>query len=701
MKRMLLLLLVFAIACLYAQGDEMKTLETRKALDTHFKTAAPQLNRDAPTYSFAVLPTAFMDTYYDYMPGSYNSTPLHLLPDGSLYAAFHGTQTSASTRRVYYAFINGSDGSISTNYISSNSVAEGYCGIDLDPETSDPLFAWHAVMDADEYREDVFAYDAYHTLPGPGMLSEPFVLMDNGSWTGAYQPPFPTDDDFDWPYVYITKAPSYDQDGARRVYVIANNGTGHGTDGNPSENVLIAYTDYTTADLDAQNFASMDWHYETIPQMDEWNAGPDWIRPFHTTATMDDGRLAILGYIVGDSTVVDSYADPDLFVFYNDNYGEGDWGNYPLVNGQLYVDVPDSVATSFGGQDFFFGFTDSGHSTAAWDGLGRVHTPSIYALCGTNTDNGSSVYWSYYLNVKDLIWDSNTNTYTTVDIYPRGANPSDGVAMLPWDQDEDGLIDRDDDGNIVMASDWPIYWWETDDAFHENLIKISKNEEIGCMAMVWEDGLGSRYFNDSQLDEYAAYATVPEIFIAVSTDNGSTWSEPIVLNSIDTPELQGMIPEYVYIADKIEYAGEGAIKLHLMFYDDNSYGSFARGGDGTNAGGSLTYACIEVSGLDIAATGEHTAKPTAAIKLQNSPNPFNPETRISFSIPKNENVALSVYNVRGQIVKNLVSDKMEAGDHSITWNGRDNNGAACSSGVYFSRLQVGGQTTVRKMNLLK
>jgi hypothetical protein len=86
---------------------------------------------------------------------------------------------------------------------------------------------------------------------------------------------------------------------------------------------------------------------------------------------------------------------------------------------------------------------------------------------------------------------------------------------------------------------------------------------------------------------------------------------------------------------------------------------------------------------------------------QNYPNPFNAETTIDFSITTNEPVNLSIYNLTGQKVRDLVSGSLSAGNHSVIWNGRDNRGNPVSSGIYFSRFQQKGQTCIGNMLLLK
>jgi hypothetical protein len=81
---------------------------------------------------------------------------------------------------------------------------------------------------------------------------------------------------------------------------------------------------------------------------------------------------------------------------------------------------------------------------------------------------------------------------------------------------------------------------------------------------------------------------------------------------------------------------------------------------------------------------------------QNYPNPFNPETVISFSLPKEGQVTLSVFNISGQLVKELVNEKKPAGNHSINFNASDLN-----SGIYFYTLETGSTKLSKKMLFVK
>jgi fibronectin type 3 domain-containing protein len=87
---------------------------------------------------------------------------------------------------------------------------------------------------------------------------------------------------------------------------------------------------------------------------------------------------------------------------------------------------------------------------------------------------------------------------------------------------------------------------------------------------------------------------------------------------------------------------------------------------------------------------------------QNRPNPFNPTTTIEFSLRSPAQVTLSVYNVRGQLVRVLLDERRAAGLHKdVVWEGRNDAGQSVASGIYFYRLVAGDFTDTRKMVLLK
>jgi FlgD Ig-like domain len=85
----------------------------------------------------------------------------------------------------------------------------------------------------------------------------------------------------------------------------------------------------------------------------------------------------------------------------------------------------------------------------------------------------------------------------------------------------------------------------------------------------------------------------------------------------------------------------------------------------------------------------------------NYPNPFNPMTKISFSLPETQNVRLAVYGIDGKRVATLVNETRAAGLHEVLWKGRDDAGQSVASGMYFYRIEAGPYSQVRKMTLMK
>ena len=86
----------------------------------------------------------------------------------------------------------------------------------------------------------------------------------------------------------------------------------------------------------------------------------------------------------------------------------------------------------------------------------------------------------------------------------------------------------------------------------------------------------------------------------------------------------------------------------------------------------------------------------------NFPNPFNPSTLIQFSLAKAGKVNLAIYNVAGQKVRELVRNaELTPGIHNVLWDGHDDLGKPVSSGIYLSRLQMGGKALTSRMLLMK
>jgi hypothetical protein len=123
----------------------------------------------------------------------------------------------------------------------------------------------------------------------------------------------------------------------------------------------------------------------------------------------------------------------------------------------------------------------------------------------------------------------------------------------------------------------------------------------------------------------------------------------------------------------------------------------------------ITWTANDVRKLDLRFEAVQSLLPRVYSLNQNYPNPFNPATEITYAIPSSVNgaavastpVALQIFDIRGRVVRSLVSARQAPGNYSARWDGRNDRGISVSSGVYFYRLQTDHFTQTRKMLMVK
>jgi len=130
--------------------------------------------------------------------------------------------------------------------------------------------------------------------------------------------------------------------------------------------------------------------------------------------------------------------------------------------------------------------------------------------------------------------------------------------------------------------------------------------------------------------------------------------------------------------------------VRAIWADERS-GAYDIYGQNINGDGSL--------GMSLAPAPDTT--PVLIQLAQNHPNPFNPSTEISFSLPNRQHASLQVFDTRGRVVCTLLDAEAGPGPQTARWNGRDETGQVVPSGMYFYRLESGETRQVRKMVLIK
>ncbi|MBD3178662.1 MAG: T9SS type A sorting domain-containing protein [Candidatus Latescibacteria bacterium] len=158
--------------------------------------------------------------------------------------------------------------------------------------------------------------------------------------------------------------------------------------------------------------------------------------------------------------------------------------------------------------------------------------------------------------------------------------------------------------------------------------------------------------------------------------------------SIVFPDSSDKYVEYKYLFNSVY---ECTTQANRYFYIDDSYDA---------AGNPQVLEMDHYNACQPTDDGMEMPANSFTLK-QNYPNPFNPSTRISFSVPEAGRAVLRIYNVRGQLVRTLLDRRVEAGEMTVSWNGKDQNGRAVSSGVYFCNLRTSGMKATRKMVLLR
>ena len=108
--------------------------------------------------------------------------------------------------------------------------------------------------------------------------------------------------------------------------------------------------------------------------------------------------------------------------------------------------------------------------------------------------------------------------------------------------------------------------------------------------------------------------------------------------------------------------------------------------------------------IDEVSINENTVVPTSEF-IGCYPNPFNPQTTAYLNLNNDSKVSINVFNIKGELIRTLISESLSVGEHHVVWNGTDNNSNKVSSGIYFFEADVssddGDYTSVKKVILLK
>nr|MDK2850544.1 hypothetical protein [Candidatus Cloacimonadota bacterium] len=206
-----------------------------------------------------------------------------------------------------------------------------------------------------------------------------------------------------------------------------------------------------------------------------------------------------------------------------------------------------------------------------------------------------------------------------------------------------------------------------------------------------------------------AYTTTDEIIFSEVVPNGS-YTQPFSLRNLGTGDLEGLISvpaeftlsqmSQILPNDYSYVISPGASMTFTLGYEASDYVS------DINTELIITTNDEDLPSITIPITlksvsNSDLVNPAITRLNGNFPNPFNPVTNIRYSLKEAGRVKLNIYNLKGQLVKQLLDTEVSAGDHQVVWDGKDDRGNSVASGIYFYRMQAQNYQATNKMMLMK
>ena len=315
-------------------------------------------------------------------------------------------------------------------------------------------------------------------------------------------------------------------------------------------------------------------------------------------------------------------------------------------------------------------------------------------------------------DIPDGEWTHVAGTFdgSTLKIYINGVEAgssffSGSIATAPCNVRIGGhyntYVNRQWNGLIDEVRIWNVCRTESEISTNmENPLTGTETGLVGLWRM--QEGAGTTAFDlTANAFDGTVYGALWEEGYPMSVDDGTVMG--LVLDDVTWQPVENAIitiGEYETTTDADgNYSIDVQPGIYQLTCEHEDYQDYTHPDDVIVESNTITEVNVNLIPL---VGSDNTTLPQVTELKENYPNPFNPTTMISFSIPNECKVDLSIYNTKGQKVKSLVNKTIPAGDHNILWNGTDDNNKPISSGIYFYKLNVNGKTeAVKKCLLLK
>jgi hypothetical protein len=453
-------------------------------------------------------------------------------------------------------------------------------------------------------------------------------------------------------------------------------------------------------------------------------------------AVDDSGNVYVTGVSQGDGTSTDfatiKYL-PDGDTAWVRRYGQE----------SNLQDNPEDIAVDDSGNVYVIGATQN--STTWWDYATLKYHPDgdtawlrIYNGFGDGTDWG----WAVAVDDSGNVYVTGSSCgfgsaidYGTVKYSPSGdswirtyngpANDTDHGLAIAVDGSGCVYVTGESDGVGTYCDYATIkYLPDGDTAWVRRYDGAANNDDCVCDMAV--DNSGNVYvtggsYNETDEDwltiKYLPNGDTAWVRRYNGPGNGNDRARAIALdnsgNAYVTGRSLGSGTDYDYTTIKYLPNGDSA---WVMTYDGPVSGSDGANdiavddsgnvyvtGRSNGSGSSDDYCTIKYvqTASEVKDETGDRDRPSEFDLSQNYPNPFNPSTKIEFTLAKSGFVTLQIYDILGRKVRTLVSEELSSGYKSVIWDGKNDDGEAVASGVYFYQLKVGDFSEPKKMLLLK